>query len=88
MTEHGAAERAQLVTRIRDALARREGELGIEVIVEAGVVTLRGIVQTDGRRSRLGSLSRRVSDGLVVVNEIEVCPPDPPPANAEMETVP
>jgi osmotically-inducible protein OsmY len=85
MTEPGAAECAQLVTRIRDALARHEGELGIDVIVEAGSVTLRGVVQTDGRRSRLEALSRRVSEGLVVVNEIQICPPDPP---AIAETVP
>lgn len=44
MSEPGAAERAQLVTRIRDALARGEGELGIDVIVDDDVVTLRGVV--------------------------------------------
>ena len=85
MNEHGSAERAQLVTRIRDALARGEGELGIDVIVDADVVTLRGVVQTNDRRWRLEALSRVVSQGLSVVNEITVCPPESP---AAPETVP
>jgi len=85
MNEPGAADRAQLVTRIRDALARGEGELGIDVIVDAGVVTLRGVVQTNDRRWRLEALSRVVSQGLSVVNEITVCPPESP---AAPETVP
>ena len=85
MSEHGAADRAQLVTRIRDALARGEGELGIDVIVDAGMVTLRGVVQTNDRRWRLEALSRVVSQGLSVVNEITVRPPESP---AAPETVP
>lgn len=85
MTEQGSAERAQLVTRIRDALARGEGELGIDVTVDADVVTLRGVVQTNDRRWRLEALSRVVSRGLSIVNEITVCPPETP---AAPETVP
>jgi len=85
MNEQASAERAQLVTRIRDALARGEGELGIDVTVDAGVVTLRGVVQTNDRRWRLEALSRVVSRGLSVVNEITVCPPESP---AAPETVP
>jgi osmotically-inducible protein OsmY len=85
MSEPDAAERAQLVTRIRDALARGEGELGIDVIVHAGVVTLRGVVQTNDRRWRLEALSRVVSQGMSVVNEITVRPPEAP---ATPETVP
>ena len=85
MNEPGAADRAQLVTRIRDALARGEGELGIDVIVDDDVVTLRGVVQTNDRRWRLEALSRVVSQGLSVVNEITVCPPESP---AAPETVP
>lgn len=86
MNEQGAAERAQLVTRIRDALARGEGELGIDVVVgDDDVVTLRGVVQTNDRRWRLEALSRVVSQGLSVVNEITVCPPESP---AAPETVP
>lgn len=85
MNEQASAERAQLVTRIRDALARGEGELGIDVTVDAGVVTLRGVVQTNDRRWRLEALSRVVSQGLSVVNEITVCPPESP---AAPETVP
>lgn len=69
---------AQLVTRIRDALARGEGELGIDVIVDGDVVTLRGVVQTNDRRWRLEVLSRVVSQGLSIVNEISVCPPQTP----------
>ena len=71
---------ARLVTQIRDALARGEGELGIDVIVQADVVTLRGVVQTDDRRCRLEALSRVVSQGLSVVNEITVVPPESPAA--------
>lgn len=85
MNEQSSAEDAQLVTRIRDALARGEGELGIDVIVVSGVVTLRGVVQTPDRRSRLEALSRVVSQGLSVVNEITVRPPETP---AAPETVP
>ena len=85
MSNQSSAEDAHLVTLIRDALARGEGELGIDVIVDAGVVTLRGVVQTTDRRSRLEDLSRVVSQGLSVVNEITVRPPETP---AAPETVP
>jgi osmotically-inducible protein OsmY len=78
-------DRVQLVTRIRDALARGEGELGIDVTVDSGAVTLRGVVQSNERRWRLEALSRVVSQGLSVVNEITVCPPQSP---AAPETVP
>ena len=80
MSEHDAAERAQLVTRIRDALARGEGELGIQVWVDGASVTLRGVVQTNERKWRIETLSRMVSQGLSVVNEITVCPPGSPAA--------
>src|SRR5262245_40630735 len=80
MSSRDSAEDAQLVARIRDALARGEGELGIDVIVDAGVVTLRGVVQTTDRRSRLEVLSRVVSQGLSIVNEIAVLPPETPAA--------
>jgi hypothetical protein len=80
MTDASAAERAKLVTRIRDALARGEGELGIDVTVDGVVVILRGVVQTDDRRWRLEELSRLVSAGagFAVVNEITVQPPESP----------
>ena len=80
MSDRNCADDAQLVTRIRDALARGEGELGIDVVVDAGVVTLRGVVQTTDRRFRLEALSRVVSQGLSVVNEITVLPPETPAA--------
>ena len=80
MSDRNSAEDAHLVTLIRDALARGEGELGIDVIVDAGVVTLRGVVQTNDRRWRLEALSRVVSQGLSVVNEIAVLPPETPAA--------
>jgi hypothetical protein len=76
MDDAGAVERAQLVARIRDALARGEGELGLDVIIQAGVVTLRGVVQTNERRFRIEALSRLVAPGLSVVNQITVCPPE------------
>ena len=71
-----AAERAHLLARIRDALARGEGELGLDVIVEESVVTLRGVVQTHERLRRVEELSRLVSPGFSVVNEITVQPPE------------
>ena len=80
MSDRDSAEDALLVARIRDALARGEGELGIDVIVVSGVVTLRGVVQTADRRFRLEALSRVVSQGLSVVNEITVRPPETPAA--------
>ena len=85
MDDSGAAERVQLVARIRDALARGEGELGLDVIVEGRVVTLRGVVQTNERRFRIEALSRLVSQGLSIVNEITVCPPE---SSAAPETLP
>ncbi|HKA13847.1 MAG TPA: BON domain-containing protein [Myxococcota bacterium] len=80
MTDDGEAERAQLVTRIRNALARSEGELGILVTVESDAVRLRGVVQSNERRWRIEALSRLVSQGLAVMNEITVCPPGSPAA--------
>jgi osmotically-inducible protein OsmY len=85
MDDGGAAERAQLVARIRDALVRSEGELGLDVIVEAGVVTLRGVVQTHERRGRIEALSRLISRDLSIVNEISVRPPE---SSAAPETLP
>jgi osmotically-inducible protein OsmY len=78
MSDDGRAQRVLLVTQIRDALAQAEGELGIQVTVEADVVTLRGVVQNEERRVRLGALSRAVSRGFSVANEITVCTPDSP----------
>ncbi len=79
MGDDRAAERAQLVARIRDALARGEGELGLDVTVDDdGVVTLRGVVQSNERRWRIEALSRLLSRGLLVVNEITVLPPESP----------
>jgi osmotically-inducible protein OsmY len=78
MSERASVERAELVTRIRAALASGEGELGIQVAVEAEVVTLRGVVQSDERRGRIEALSRAFAAGLPVANEITVVPPDLP----------
>ncbi len=69
-----------LVARIREAVAHAEGELGIDVTVSEDIVTLRGVVQSDERRSRIEALSRRVARGLRVRNEITVCPPSAPAA--------
>ena len=80
MDDGGAAERAQLLARIRDALARGEGELGLDVEVEEGLVTLRGVVQSLERFRRIEELSRLVSPGFSVRNEIIVRPPDAPTA--------
>jgi osmotically-inducible protein OsmY len=76
--ESRSVERAQLVTRIRDALANGEGELGIRVDVERDVITLTGVVQTEERRRRVEELSRLVCTGYSIVNHIAVCPPGAP----------
>jgi osmotically-inducible protein OsmY len=78
MDDGGAAGRAQLGARIRDALARGEGELGLDVTVEERVVILRGVVQSRERLLRIEELSRLVSPGFSVRNEITVCPPESP----------
>jgi osmotically-inducible protein OsmY len=85
MDDCGAAERAHLLARIRDALARGEGELGLDVTVEEGLVTLRGVVQSQERLRRIEELSRLVSPGFSVRNEIIVCPPD---SSTAPETLP
>ena len=46
----------------------------------ACTVTLRGVVQSDERRGRIELLSREVSHGLAIQNEITVCPPGAPAA--------
>ena len=48
--------------------------------MDAGAVTLRGVVLTNERKWRIETLSRMVSPGLSVVNEITVCPPGSPAA--------
>jgi hypothetical protein len=78
MDDRAAAERVQLVARVRDALARGEGELGLDVVVEENVVILRGVVQSRERLLRVEELSRLVSPGYSVRNEIIVCPPEAP----------
>jgi len=80
MADDAAVESARLAARIRDALARAEGELGIDVAVDGAAVTLRGVVQTVERRWRIELLSREVSHGLAIQNEITVCPPGAPAA--------
>ena len=71
-----------LTEHLREALAREEGELGITVHVGPDVVTLRGVVQTSGRRERIERLCRALCGAREVSNAIEVCPPRSP-GNAE-----
>ena len=78
MSVSALVERDEIVTRIRAALASGEGELGIHVDVEAGVVTLRGVVQSHERRGRIEAVSRAFAAGFALANEIAVVPPDPP----------
>ena len=78
MDDCSAADRVKLVARIRDALARGEGELGLDVTIEEDVVILRGVVQSRERFVRIEELSRLVSPGFSIRNEISVCPPESP----------
>ena len=78
MDDGAAAVRAELVARIRDALARGEGELGLDVTIEEDVVILRGVVQSHERFVRIEELSRLVSPGFSIRNEVSVRPPESP----------
>jgi BON domain len=78
MDDCSAADRVKLVARIRDALARGEGELGLDVTIEEDVVILRGVVQNRERFVRIEELSRLVSPGFSIRNEISVRPPESP----------
>ena len=78
MSVRALVEQDEIVTRIRAALASGEGELGIQVAVDAGVVTLRGVVQSHERRGRIEAVSRAFASGFTVANEIAVVPPDAP----------
>ena len=71
------------------AIARRLGELlrRLEdvgwvrdpgVRVEEGIVTLRGTAQSPERRKLIGDLARRVESVAIVINAMEVPPPEPP----------
>ena len=78
MDDGTAADRAWLAARIRDALARGEGELGIDVTFDGRVVTLHGVVQNQERRRRIEELTRLVARGFSVRSEVTVRPPAPP----------
>jgi osmotically-inducible protein OsmY len=63
---------AHLVSRIREALAREEGELGIGVEVLRRVVFLTGVVASEERRERAEVHARKLCGEYAVVNEIAV----------------
>lgn len=69
-----------LVQRVREALAREEGELGVSVVVTPGAVSLSGVVQSAERRARIESLCRALCEGYALANRIEVRPPVAPEA--------
>jgi hypothetical protein len=72
---NGHSSEPYLEQRVRDALAREEGELGITVSVTPHAIRLSGVVQTPARRARVELLCRRVGAGYEVENRIEVDPP-------------
>ena len=47
------------------------------VRAEDGIVTLRGIADTEDHRARIGEIARTVRGVTVVLNDLEVPPPDP-----------
>lgn len=69
-----------VVGHVRDALAH-QGESDVQAAVVAGRLVLTGNVATPARRQAMGELAAQVSDGLEVVNELNVLTcPDPGPA--------
>jgi hypothetical protein len=71
----GALEPVYLVQRLRDALARDEGELGLVVEVVHDHVFLRGVVPNEQRRRSAEETARRICPGYGIRNEIALCPP-------------
>jgi hypothetical protein len=73
-------EPAYLIQRVREALAREEGELGVRVEIVRDAILLRGIVASEARRARLLEVVREACDGespqnmYRVVNELCVQP--------------
>ncbi|MGH9663446.1 MAG: BON domain-containing protein [Bryobacteraceae bacterium] len=47
---------------------------GIDVVVQNGVVTLKGKVDTDGAKSRAEKLTKKVKGVKQVVNQLQVAP--------------
>ena len=47
---------------------------GIDVVVQHGVVTLKGKVDTDGAKSRAEKLTKKVKGVKQVVNQLQVAP--------------
>ena len=47
------------------------------VRVEEGIVTLSGVAESPERRKLIGDLARSVADVAVVINALDVAPPDP-----------
>lgn len=65
-----------LATRVCDALAALEGELGISVEVKHDRVIVSGVVGSEERRLRAAYRAAQVCPGYAVENAIEVRPPE------------
>ena len=68
---------AARLDRILDRLEDVGWVAGPTVRVEEGIATLRGTADTPDRRKLIGDLARSVQDVAVVINAMEVAPPDP-----------
>ena len=68
---------AERLGRILERLEAVGWVTGPSVRVEEGIVTLRGTADTADRRRLIGDLARSVRDVAVVINAMEVAPPDP-----------
>ncbi|NNJ25426.1 hypothetical protein LzC2_14960 [Planctomycetes bacterium LzC2] len=75
-----ATEDPAIAGRLEDILRRLEDVGWVAdpgVRVEEGIVTLRGVAESPDRRKLIGDLARNVEGVAIVINAMEVAPPDP-----------
>lgn len=65
-------ELAYLIERLREALARVEGELGVSIELRGRSVVLSGTLACEERRRRVEALARRLCAPCRVLSEIRV----------------
>jgi osmotically-inducible protein OsmY len=81
-TENAISADTALFGRITAALAddRRTALVPIEVIVDRGVVTLKGTVPTPAIKEAAAAIARRQTGVVTVINELEIRHEEPNPA--------